>query len=177
MTERLVTGFAFLAMAVACSSATQQHTATPRTVATANESVVRSYDPATSTALVNAPPAALFAAVDVAYRELGIDVKLSDPSTGEVGNKRFSAMYRLAGAPVSTYLGCGLTTTDPAADSYRVTISLVSQITPSGKDSQLQTRLTATADDLASSKGHISCLTTGALEARIQEIAIKHLGG
>ena len=179
-----LTGFAFIAIFSACSTTSQQGAPTtvatapkPRTVATDAGNVIRSYDPTTSIAQVSASPSVLFAAVTDAYQELGIEVKLSDPNTGEVGNKRFSAMYRLAGAPVSTYLGCGLTTTGPAADSYRVTISLVSQITPSGSGSQLGTELTATADDLASSKGHISCMTTGALEQKIADLAIKHLGG
>jgi hypothetical protein len=117
------------------------------------------------------------AALSLAYGDLGIEVKLWNPQTAEVGNKNFSKMYRLAGKPLSEYAGCGTITTGQAADSYRVTMSVVSHVTPNGSGSRVETQLTAYAEDIGSSKGRLSCLTWGTLEQRIHELAIGHAGG
>jgi hypothetical protein len=78
---------------------------------------------------------------------------------------------------MSDWVGCGVTTTGPAADNYRITMSLVSRVTPSGTGSSVKTELTAYAEDISSSKGTLSCATLGTLEARLQELALRHVGG
>jgi hypothetical protein len=162
--------------------ATPNSTPTPnpnnRVVATASNGSLRTYDgPRSDQAIIEAPPAATLAALDSAYVDLGIEVKLWNPQTGEVGNKNFSKMYRLGGKPLSDYVGCGVTTTGQAADNYRVTMSLVSHVAPAGTVSRVETQLTAYAEDIGSSKGTLSCLTLGTLEARLHDLAIRHLGG
>jgi hypothetical protein len=117
----------------------------------------------------------MLAALNAAYADLGIEVKLWDPPNGQVGNRNFTKMYRLAGAALSTYVGCGLTTNGEAADSYRVTLSIVSQVTPGAGGSTVLTSLTAFAEDLASSKGAISCETRGILEQKVLQTAMTHL--
>jgi hypothetical protein len=173
-----ILGAAAAASVCACSSApTRDPSHGNRVLATTDAGVVRSYDGPTFGAItVKAPPDTLLAALYAAYTDLGIEVRLWNPQTRQVGNKNFSKMYRLGGAPLSTYVGCGLTTTGPAADSYRVTMSLVSHVTPNGSGSRVETQLTAYAQDIGSSKGSLSCLTRGTLEERIHELAIKHVG-
>lgn len=161
-----------------CASANQAPTQTPRVVATSSEGNIRTYDgPRSDQAIIEASPAATLAALNSAYADLGIEVKLLNPETGEVGNKNFTKMYRLAGKPLSDYLGCGVTTTGQAADNYRVTMSLVSHVSPAGTVSRVDTQLTAYAEDLGSSKGTLSCLTLGTLEARLHDLALRHLSG
>jgi hypothetical protein len=126
---------------------------------------------------VSTPPAALMSGLKAAYAELGIEVKLWNPETGEVGNRNFTKMYRLAGKPISEYLGCGTTATGQAADNYRITMSLVSRVTPNGSGSTVETALTAYAEDISSSKGTLACLTLGTLEQRLQQLALNHVGG
>jgi hypothetical protein len=126
-------------------------------------------------AVIHARPDAVLAAFNAAYGDMRIEVKLWDPPHGQVGNKNFSKMYRLGGAPLSTYFGCGTTLTGAAADSYRVTISLVSQVTPVADGSETRTLVTGFADDLGSSKGAITCESLGTLERRLSELAQKHL--
>jgi hypothetical protein len=126
---------------------------------------------------MEAPPAAALAALNSAYADLGIEVKLWNPQTGEVGNRNFTKMYRLGRKPLSDYVGCGTITTGQAADNYRVTMSLVSHVTPAASSSRVVTQLTAYAEDIGSSKGTLSCLTRGTLEARLHDLAVKHLGG
>jgi len=161
-----------------CATANQSPTQTHRVVATSSDGNIRTYDgPRSDQAIIEAPPAATLAALNSAYADLGIEVKLMNPQTGEVGNKNFTKMYRLAGRPLSDYLGCGTTTTGQAADNYRVTLSLVSHVTPAGTVSRVQTQLTAYAEDLGSSKGTLSCLSLGTLEARLHDLAVRHLSG
>ncbi|MGZ3331668.1 MAG: hypothetical protein ACXU9O_01080 [Gemmatimonadaceae bacterium] len=161
-----------------CATANPTPSPNNRVVATASNGSLRTYDgPRSDNAIIEAPPAATLAALNSAYADLGIEVKLLNPQTGEVGNKNFTKMYRLAGKPLSDYLGCGTTTTGQAADNYRVTMSLVSHVTPAGTVSRVETQLTAYAEDLGSSKGTLSCLTLGTLEARLHELAVRHLSG
>jgi hypothetical protein len=162
----------------ACASASKQ-TSTPgeRVLATTDVGTVRSHEGMASDSLVDAPPDTAFAALVAAYQDLGIDVKLLDPAAHQIGNRRFSKMNDIAGVRLSKYFGCGSAETGPAADNYRVTMSIVSRVTPSGSASRIETQLTAYAEDLASSKGAISCTTLGGLEQRIHALTVKHLGG
>jgi hypothetical protein len=161
-----------------CATANPIPASNNRVLATASDGSLRTYDgPRSDQAIIEAPPAAVLAALNSAYADLGIEVKLWNPQTGEVGNKNFTKMYRLGGKPLSDYLGCGTITTGQAADNYRVTISFVSHVTPVGSSSRVLTQLTAYAEDIGSSKGTLSCLTTGNLEARLHDLAVRHLSG
>ena len=161
-----------------CATANQTSTQTHRVVATASDGSLRTYDgPRSGETIIEAPPAATLAALNSAYADLGIEVKLWNPETGEVGNRNFTKMYRLGGKPLSDYLGCGATPAGQAADNYRVTISLVSHVTQAASSSRVVTQLTAYAEDLGSSKGTLSCLSTGTLEARLHDLAVRHLSG
>jgi hypothetical protein len=161
-----------------CATANQTPAHGDRVVASSPGGIIRTYDgPTSGEAMMNAPPQATLAALNSAYADLGIEVKLWNPQTGEVGNKNFTKMYRLAGKPLSDYVGCGTITTGQAADSYRVTMSLVSHVTSTASGSKVDTQLTAYAEDIGSSKGTLACLTLGTLEGRLHDLAIKHLGG
>jgi hypothetical protein len=162
----------------ACSSVTTQNPAqSNRAIVTGGGVRQTDNTQASDVTPVNTTPAAMMSGLSAAYADLGIEVKLWNPQTGEVGNRNFTKMYRLAGRPVSDYLGCGTTTTGQAADNYRITMSLVSRVTPNGSGSKVETTLTAYAEDISSSKGTLSCLTLGTLEQRLQKLALSHVGG
>ena len=161
-----------------CAAANQTSAHGDRVLAASSSEAIRTHDgPTSDETMVNAPTPATLAAFNSAYADLGIEVKVWNPQTGEVGNKNFSKMYRLAGKPLSDYVGCGTITTGQEADSYRVTMSLVSHVTPTTSGSRVETQLTAYAEDIGSSKGTLACLTLGTLEGRLHDLAIKHLGG
>lgn len=148
-----------------------------RVLATTETGVIRSHENIGRDSVINASPDAAFAAVEAAYKELGIEVKFRDSATGQLGNKRFSRVRDLGGVRLSKYIGCGFAETGPVADSYRVTMSLVSQVTPLGSISRIDTQLTGYAEDSGSSNGRLSCTTLGALEDRVHTLAVKHAGG
>jgi hypothetical protein len=58
-----------------------------------------------------------------------------------------------------------------------VTMSVVSHVTPAASSSRVETQLTAYAEDISSSKGTLSCLSLGTLEARLHDLAARHLSG
>jgi len=163
---------------IACASAsTQTSSPNERVLATTDVGTVRSHDANAADSTIDATPDLVFSAVAAAYQDLGIEVKFLNSATRQIGNKRFPKMYDLGGVRLSKYVGCGSTETGPAADNYRVTMSIISQVTPSGTGSRVSTQLTAYAEDLGSSKGTLSCLTLGGLEQRINQLTIKHIGG
>jgi hypothetical protein len=167
---------AAVASLCACSSVSTQGPAHDNRVIATGSGVRQTDNTLTSDATtVNAPPAAMLSALSAAYADLGIEVKLWNPQTGEVGNRNFTKMYRMAGRPMSDYLGCGTTTTGQAADNYRITMSFVSRVTPNGSGSKVETTLTAYAEDISSSKGTLACLTLGTLEQRLQQLALGHV--
>jgi hypothetical protein len=159
----------------ACATATKQTTPPDRVLVTTDAGTIRTPEGASSDSTIDAPPDSAFAALMAAYQDLGIDVKLLNPQTREIGNRRFAKIYDLAGMRMSKYVGCGSTETGPAADNYRITMSIVSRVSPSGTGSRIDTQMTAYAEDLGSSKGAISCTTLGVLEQRIHAQAVKHL--
>jgi hypothetical protein len=175
MTSFIVAALAAASL-VGCASANQAPARGDRVVATSTGGAIRTYDgPTSGQTIIEAPPPATLAALSSAYSDLGIEVKLWNLQTGEVGNKNFTKMYRLAGKPLSDYVGCGTITTGQAADSYRVTMSLVSRVTPAAGGSRVETQLTAYAEDIGSSKGTLACLTLGTLEGRLHDLAVRHL--
>lgn len=175
---RVSTTFALPLLLACATSSSSGPSPQERVLARTDAEVVRAYESQqAATSFVRSTPERTLAALKSAYSELGIDVKLWDPSRGQVGNQNFSRMYRLDRTPLSEYVGCGVTSMGQAADSYRITMSLVSQVTPVADGTRIDTQLLARADDMASSKGSISCLTRGTLEAKLNELASNHLSG
>ena len=161
-----------------CATASQPNPEpTQEVLARTNAGEIRSYEGKQSgTIIVKGTSDAVLEALRSAYGDLGIDVELWDPPHGQVGNRNFTKMYRLAGDRMSHFVGCGITETGQAADAFRITMSMVSNVTAAGEGWQVDTRLDAHADDLASSKGQIACQSRGTLEEKLNGLVAKHLG-
>jgi hypothetical protein len=162
----------------ACATASNQTENPPeRVLATMETGTVRSHDPMATDSTISASPDSAFAALQSAYQDLGIEIKIIDPAGREIGNRRFTKMYDIAGVKMSKYVGCGSSETGPTADSYRITMSIISRVIPAPEGSRIDTQLTATAQDPGTSKGALSCISLGGLEQRIHGLTAKHLGG
>jgi len=162
----------------ACAPATQKPPQTDVVLATDEVGVLRSHDdPLARTLIISATPAQVHDALLSAYNDLGVDVKFMDSRTGEMGNKNFARTSDLAGVPLSRYLDCGVTSTGAGADMYRITMSLVSQVTAMSTGSKVETQLSAHGENFAASKGAIACETRGTLEKVVNQLVAKHLGG
>jgi len=173
--------FSALFALAGCASA---NTAPPpqrdRVVVAGDAVTIRSHEeiPITATTVKSKPDKVLPVLRD-SYEELGIKVQVFDAAGtagGQVGNRFFVKSYRLGDTPLSRYLDCGGTITGPAADNYKVTMSVLSVVSPSGTGSMVQTNVTARADDVAASGGSLSCRSIGMLEAALHRILVRRLG-
>jgi hypothetical protein len=170
-----------LAGATACASSSSSTTLgapTERTVAVDDQNVYRTTVPPNAKAPIPAPPGRVFEALKAVYEELGVPPGTSDPSTGRFGNTDFWKTRRLGDQPMSTYLSCGESFTGPAANNYRIYISLVSIVRPDGKGgSEVETAFHAQAQNMeGTSADRIPCGSTGRLEERIRKSLLLKVG-
>jgi hypothetical protein len=151
---------------------------TERTVAVDDQNIYRTTTLPNSKAPIPAAPSRTFDAVKLVYEELGIPPGTHDPSTGRFGNTDFWKQRRLGNEAMSTYLSCGESFTGPAANNYRIYISLMSMVRPDGKGgSELETAFSAHAQNMeGSSADRIACGSTGRLEERIRKSVLLKVG-
>jgi hypothetical protein len=126
---------------------------------------------------VDVRPDSVFKLLPAVYHEVGIDISGWNPATGEMGNGDFSRTATLGGTVLHELIGCGTTMTGLAADSYHVQLSVISRVAAVGSGSNVETVLTARAQDRGSSNGWTSCLTTGMLETRINRLLAQKVKG
>jgi hypothetical protein len=178
MTKFRLTVCVALALSLtACASATTTPPSTvDRVIVQSDAGTVRANEalPKVATTVKSAPSVVLPILRDT-YSELGIDVKVFDPATGAVGNRYFVKSYRLGDTALSKYLDCGGTITGPAADNYKITMSVLSVVRPNGTGSQIETLVSARADDAAGGSS-LSCSTIGTLEAHLYRVLVRRLG-
>ena len=124
------------------------------------------------------PPDSVFAALKAAYADLGIEVKYSNPGTGEIGNLEFVRMHRLAGDRITDFVNCGSGITGPAADNYRITMLLVSTVKAEGTGSRVETRFQARGVDSTQgvSAPASQCQSLGTLEQKLHNALKEKLG-
>ncbi len=111
-----------------------------------------------------------WAALPSIYNQLGIAPKTIVPAARQIGNLDFVATGRLGGVRLGEYFRCGRTTSGaPAADSYRLYISILTdldEITPT--ETEIHTLVQASArSNSGASTDPVLCASTGELESRI----------
>lgn len=130
---------------------------------------------------VGAPPAMVFHALALAYGDLKLATEIRDSALLEVGNPQFFRRGDFAGRQISTWLSCGEGITGPYADSYRVYMSLITNISPKENEpgkSIVRTILLAGAVNVTEgSRQAMPCESSGRLEIRIHQLTMKRLAG
>ncbi len=126
---------------------------------------------------VPVPAPRLFQALLAVYADLKVPVEVRDSAAGQVGNGSFSRRGTLGGQALSTYLSCGQDMVGQHADTYKVTMFLLSTATPKAADrSILRTILMAGAANVAEgAREPLPCESLGALEMRIDSLVRKKL--
>jgi len=170
-----------VASTVACASSTPTPDVslpTERTVAVDDARVYRTSVAANAKSPIPAAPSRAFDALKTVYEEIGVPPATADPATGKVGNTDFWKSRRFANEPISSFLSCGESFTGPAANNYRVYMSLISIVRPDGKGaSELETAFSASAQNMeGSSADRIPCGSTGKLEERIRKAVLLKIG-
>jgi hypothetical protein len=114
-------------------------------------------------------PDSVFAALQSVYKELAVPLTIVDPMGRQIGNQTFRTRRRLGGSPMQNYIDCGGSGGQPNAETYDISLSLLSYVTVNGKEISLVTRISATANDATIGRGNaVNCSTTGTLEQRIE---------
>jgi len=120
----------------------------------------------------------VFAALASAYVALKIPAELRDSGQLMLGNVKFQRRTELGGRSLALYLECGHDINGVYAENYPIALSLVSFLTPVGRDEiEVRTVLLGTAVDIPRAKPNTAeCGTTGELERRIYQMTLKALG-
>lgn len=149
-----------------------------RILATSDAGVIRDQDHIANPGItVPVSSDSVFKLMPSVFFELGMDANYSNRPAGQIGNRDFTKYSMLGRAPLHEYVVCGSTMTGAAADSYRVQMSVISTVTAEGSGSKIETALSARAADPGSSKGWVSCQTTGTLEGRMHRLLSRKIKG
>lgn len=118
---------------------------------------------------VRAPMGETFAAVRATYAALKLPREWADSANGQLGTLRARVTYQLGGERLSVYFNCGNGLTGANADTWRLTIAIVTFLQPAGDGKvRLGTGAVAEAQDMSGvSTEPAMCGSTGLLEARI----------
>jgi hypothetical protein len=125
---------------------------------------------------INAPPARVWQALPAVYEALRVPVTTVVSNDMLLGNYRVKVRRELGAAPLSRYLGCGSGSGGQNADTYDVTLTLLTQVASgSGQSSRVITTVEANAVSAAFGGAPVPCTTTGDLEIRIADMIRERL--
>jgi hypothetical protein len=124
-----------------------------------------------------APMDRVWNAVMLAYGDLGIDPAVADRANGVYGTRNFLAPKSIGGRPLGDYFRCGSGLTGGSIESGRLTLSMVTTLSPAGGGAtRALTRLTGMLRRSdGSSTEPVVCASAGALEARLRAAVQQHL--
>jgi hypothetical protein len=122
---------------------------------------------------IAAPPAAVWLAAKKSYADFEIPLAVENPSTHQMGNPNFFKSRQLGGRPMVEFVDCGSGMTGPKAASYRIYISLLTEMITDGHGgTQIQTTFVATGQDMSgNSSDRIPCGSTG----RFEQFFLEHI--
>jgi hypothetical protein len=122
---------------------------------------------------IAAPPAGVWLAAKKTYADFEIPLTVENPSTHQMGNQNFFKSRQLAGHPMVEFVDCGSGMTGPKAASYRIYISLLTEMITDGKGgTQIQTTFVPAGQDMSgTSTDRIPCGSTG----RFEQLFLDHV--
>jgi len=129
-------------------------------------------DRATETDLA-VPADRAYAVLPLVYEQLGLKINTAVSDTRTIGVSSASTR-RVGKEPLSRFISCGTNVTGtPLADTYAVTLTVLSRVTPSGTTgSLLSTQVIASAQPMSTSGTTVTCESKGELEERIAKAAL-----
>jgi hypothetical protein len=134
--------------------------------------------PRASVTTIVAPPAAVWLAVKKVYADWEIPLTVENPSAHQIGNQNFYRSRQIAGRSMSEFVDCGSGMTGSKAATYRIYISLLTDVFTDGKGgTTVQVTFVPMGQDVAGgSSDRIPCGTTGRLESFLLERVRANMG-
>lgn len=119
--------------------------------------------------LVPGTTSQVYRATGEAYQELKIKTDLRDSLTGQLGSTGFLRTGSFAGNRMSAWIRCGEGITGPNADSWRISMAILSGVERVTKDTtRLRTVVVASARNMAGGASPpMLCVSSGLLEDKI----------
>ena len=127
---------------------------------------------------IAAPPAAVWLAVKKVYADLEIPLTVENTSAHQLGNANFYKTRQIGGQNMTSFVDCGTGMTGPKSASYRIYISLLTDVMTDGHGgTKIQTTFVPIGQDVAGgSTDRMPCGTTGHFEAFFLERVKATLG-
>ena len=127
---------------------------------------------------IAAPAAAVWLAAKKTYADFEIPLAVENPSMHQMGNSNFFKSRQLAGQPMADFVDCGSGMTGPKAASYRIYISLLTEMAADGKGgTTIQTTFVPMGQDMSGvSADRIPCGSTGRFEQYFLDHVKSQLG-
>lgn len=111
----------------------------------------------------------VWAALPAAYQAIGLEPNRADPNGRILGLENVRVL-RIHGRRLSTFLDCGRGVAGPNADTYEITLRMMTQVVPAGEGSEAHVQVEAVARNRGTGGSQASCRTTGDLEERMIEV-------
>ena len=162
--------FVLLLFATGCaSSGTAVENTTPKQAAifsSAETGTLLTERPRAAVISVAAPASNVWLAIKAVYAEMDIPVTVDNPAMHQLGNQNFFRSRTLGGQPMTQFVDCGSGMTGPKAMSYRIYISLLTQVVGNANGTTtVQTTFVPMGQDVsAGSSDRIPCGSTGRFE-------------
>jgi DNA-directed RNA polymerase beta' subunit len=161
-----------------CSSATRSGPeAPPSTVTTRIEGTVgathlsRTNNAAASRVAIARPVRDVWEVMPDVYKELSIPVELLVPHEHRIGIEALRIRRKLGDLPLHRVLDCGGTPGAPNAETYEVTMVVLTQLSsPSAGETVLATLVQGTARSPNFGGAEVACTSNGVLEKRMEEV-------
>lgn len=171
------------AAVAACSSNPAPATPTPEVPATTAQTVRVSSASMGSTSArivpsggpnilrVEASVDRIWKALPAIYDSLAIPLTVHDPRNRVIGNEGMVIRRRLGKVALSKYLECGRSQMDQNADTYEITLSVVTRLNViDSAQTKVTTLVEASARGLQFAGQASACTTTGTLEIRFHQL-------
>ena len=117
------------------------------------------------------PIADVWRALPVAYDSIGIPVGKMDTLSRVVGNEGYKLRRKLGGVPLTRYLDCGQAQGFKSAETYEISLSVLTQLQPAGTgQTTAATVVQASAKPVNFAGEYSACESTGELEKRVADV-------
>src|SRR5689334_21406360 len=122
--------------------------------------------PRASMMTISVAPAVVWLAAKQVYASIEVPLSVENPAAHQLGNSNFFTARTMAGSPMTQFVDCGSGMTGPKAASYRIYMSLLTEVTSDGNGGTVvQTTFVPMGQDVSQgSADRIPCATTGRLE-------------
>ena len=114
------------------------------------------------------PADVLWKVLPAVYDSLGIPLSTINKAAMTIGVEGHKMRKSLKGVPLSRYFDCGTTQIGANADSYEVTLFLITRLKPAqGNSTKVEVTMIAQARPVERRQNPITCDTRGTLDAKL----------